>query len=524
MSEEKQIISYHTFIFPFLFDTSGKLGRERFLKYLPEQGKALCQDDVKWNNVPNKALFDQYRYFTQAAKNTIYTMNFDAEAIVWNYRYDLEYMFTGKTKGEWLKSIKGSNNPAVFRIKQNSLRATLAINGVRLKLFNTGIGLLAFELENYELSREEDITAINEFGRRVFMPFIDKDTVRSCHLCAENISLLYDGKLIKAASGNVHCMDTNKADRIVLAPFIQYFLSNSHKKAVASPRPQKNEWFIEPIIDDRMFVACLYRNTHLANQMAQWNTQEKTYAFLNDAERLAPSDKSNLARRLYEIVFVDGDGMSCHSRNMLREQLEKHIYPRWLEYGTVTGITEYSMVTVTTNVGMEYLVTPFLAEYIEMLYLVLAQRATFLAFERTISNVACSGYKHSINAVQRKYVLFQSQLLPQSVTNQQQGIELYDMIQECLLIGKQAAVVDGQIRALYELETVSNEKWENWILFLLATLGVVDCVSILCGDWFNMLEVCQLHLALAIILLLFLVNFQGKKLLYLIRKIFSRKK
>lgn len=524
MSEEKQVISYHTFIFPFLFDTNGKFGREKFLKYLPEQGKALCLDTVEWKNVPGKALFDQYRYFSQAAKNIIYTMNFDDGAIVWNYRYDLEYMFTGKTNGQWLKNIKGSNNPAAFRIRHNSFRATLAINGVRLKLFNTGIGLLAFELENYDLSDEKDITAINEFGRRVFMPYIMSDEDRVCPLCAENISLLYDGKLIKAASGDVHCMDTNRADRIVLAPFIQYFLSNSRKKATASPHPQKNECFIEPIIDDRMFVACLYGNSHLVNHMVQWNTQEKTYAYLNDAQCLAPSHKSNLARRLYELVFVDGNGMTCHSRNMLRERLEKHIYPRWLEYGTVTGITEYSMITVTTNDGLGFLAPPFLAEYIEMLYLVLAQRATFLAFERTISNVACSGYKHSINAVQRKYVLFQSQLMPQAVTNQQQGIELYDMMQECLLIGKQAAVVDGQIRALYELETVSNEKWENWILFLLATLGVVDCISILCGEWFQMQEVYQIVIALTIILLLFLVNFLGKKILHWIGRLFSGRK
>jgi hypothetical protein len=223
-------------------------------------------------------------------------------------------------------------------------------------------------------------------------------------------------------------------------------------------------------------------------------------------------------------MFVDGDGMTCHSRNMLQEQLEKHIYTRWLEYSTITGITEYSMITVTTSGAMGFLAAPFLAEYIEMLYLVLAQRATFLTFERAISNVACSGYKHSINAVQRKYVLFQSQLLPQAVTTQQQGIELYDMMQECLLIGKQAAVVDVQIRALYELETVSNEKWENWILFLPATLGVVDCISILCGEWFQMQEVSQIVIALTAILLLFLVNFLGKKILHWVRKIFSRRK
>ncbi len=499
MSETKPLISYHTFIFPFLFNTGGKTDRARFLKQLPPLGTALCEDRVDWNAVPEKALFDQYRYFNVAARNAIYTERFDPSDIVWNYRYDLEYLFTKKSDKQWLHSRKDADNRMQFVIQQGDFKATLAIHGVRLKLFNTGIGMLAFELENYELAEERDITRINDYGRRTFMPFIQSNTDRTCSSCAENVFLTCDGAVVEAASGAVGAADSSRADRITLAPFITYFLSNDVS--------------IEPITDERMFVACLYVNDAFATDMAAWDDKACAHRFLAHAEALSPDAANSDARRLYEMMFVDGDGITCHSRPLLKQLLEEHIYTRWLECKTVTGITEYSMITVTTRQGFAFTATSFPSEYVEMVYLALAQRASLLAFERAISEIARGNYPAHMDDVQRQYVMFQSQLLLQEVTSQQQGIELYNLLLDNLFINRQQTGIEMQIKSLFEWNTSRNEKAENRILFLLATLGVVECVNTFFGEWFNLHHAILPGIALAIVLVLLLYHFVGQRML-----------
>lgn len=476
----KQPYSYHTFIFPFLFDCGADNNRRKFLEYLPTLGEYMYEDAFNPKCV-DKASHDTHRYFNQAMRNAMYTTNFDESAIVWNYRYDIERMAKGKdSEGKWRENRKTEDNPAVLVIKKDDFRSEMAINGVRLKLFNTGVGMLIFELENYQHYSEECITKINEFGRRVFMPFVKDSSNHICSLCADEISLRYDGKEIEAASGKVSGVKCTSVDEISFAPIIKYFLSNNTKGITTTPNSAKNEFYIEPIIDDRMFVACIYGNADFANRLKQWDDISKTYKYISDADSMFPGTDNNLARRLYEMVFVDGDGMCCYNRVMLKKLLEKHIYARWLEYGTVTGITEYSMVSVTS--GLSFLSLPFLTEYVEMVVLVLAQRASLLAFERIISEIACGNAKLDMNKVQKKYIKFQSELLLQEVTAQQQGIEMYNMMLDNMFINQQQSGVENQIRSLFEINSAANEKNENWILFILALLGISEVVQIL-TEW-----------------------------------------
>lgn len=495
-SEPTTPYSYHTFIFPFLFESGGHCTRSKFTSCLPPLGKGRYEDTVKSDVLPDKALYDQYRYFNQAARNAIFTSHFNHSAIVWNYRYDIELMACGEYTGAWRESRKTVDNPARIAIDKNAIgfHANLAVNGVRLKLFNTGVGMLVFELENYTLSSETDINRINEFGRRVFMPFIKSEEDRTCSLCADRISLFYGDTEILEASGKISGMESSRADEIKLASIVHYFLSNSEKRVTTSPNPKANEFYIEPIIDDRMFVACICNNKDLVNDLKQWNDQERAYTYLVHAETLRPDAKDNLARRLYELMFVDGDGITCLNRTMLKESLEKHLYTRWTEYSTITGITEYSMITVTS--GIEFLSLPFLAEYIEIMILVLAQRASLLAFERAISQIACNKTKLDVETVQKKYVMFQSELLLQEVTAQQQGIELYNMLLDNLFINQQQVGIEAQIKSLFDLNSASNEKSENWILFILAVLGISEAAQIIVGEWLELKEYC-LHVSLS---------------------------
>ena len=197
-----------------------------------------------------------------------------------------------------------------------------------------------------------------------------------------------------------------------------------------------------------------------------------------------PDDSENVARRAYELIFVDGNGLSCQNRDMLHQMLEKHVYPRWLEYGTLIGVTEYSLVTAT-NFGPN--ISAFLTEYTEMAMLALAQRASLLAFERQISD--CARGKLRVDKIQREYVQFQSKYLLREVTPQQQGIELYNMMLENLFISDMQKDLEGQINALFALERDASDRDDNMILSALAILGVVEAIDYFTSEpgWLSLL-------------------------------------
>ncbi len=464
---KKQPYSCHTFIFPFLWNDSGRVAREEFKKCINE---GWVEDKPQFKEgAPNAELYNQYHYFNRAARNAIYTADFTRDCVVWNYRFDLN---------------KFDTNTVKYIIQKGDFKAELLVKGMRLKLFNTGVGMLIFELENYEAIDEKLVIKINEFGRRVFLPYVftDEKGDRACSLFPDNIGLSVGGKNIEGAFDSLKNVTlSDERDTVLISP-ITYLLSNDTLGITTKENHSDNEFYIETIIDDRMFVASIVADQGLADAVSVREGGE--YKYLFDATSCAPEDNSNTARRLYEMMFVDGDGLSCYNREMLRTLLKKHIHGRWLERGSITGITEYSFVTVTNS--PEYTVVPFLTQYIEMVVLALAQRASLLAFERIISEIACGKNDMSVDAVQRDYVMFQSELLLQEITAQQQGIELYDMLLENLFINKQQKEIEGQINSLLELNTSHHEKAENFILFILALFSISETVQIIFGDWFGL--------------------------------------
>ena len=467
-NKEKQPYSYHTFIFPFLWNDSGRVTREQFKKCI---NNGWLEDKAQFKEgAPNTELYNQYHYFNRAARNVIYMTDFACDAVVWNYRFHLN------------KIKENENSDVKYIIQKDDFKAELSVNGIRLKLFNTGVGMLIFELENYEELDENTINKINEYGRRVFLPYIFnlENNKKGCTLFPDSVCLSMQGKEI--ISNKLTDMQlSDETDTVLIKP-ITYLLSNGEYCVTTRENHSDKEFYIETIIDDRMFVAAIVSDKSFAEAMSKRELGQ--YKYLFDAQNGNLNDGINTAKRLYEIMFVDGTGLSCYNKDMLYGALQRHIYGRWIEEGSITGITEYSFITVTNS--LEYTAMPFLTQYIEIVILVLAQRASLLAFERIISEIACRKSDMSVEMVQRDYVMFQSELLLQEVTAQQQGIELYSMLLENLFINKQQKEIEGQIKSLFELNTSHHEKAENFILFILALLSISETVQTIFGDWFGL--------------------------------------
>lgn len=491
--QDMTVYSYHTFIFPFLWNDSGRVKLETFRKCLHPAWQTdyvdNSQDFISWR-------YAQYQYFNRAARNAIFTERDDKSPVVRNYRFNLDSVKKKAPKGKAPDGKGTYQNQVLFVIDKDIFKydadqkkdvvdrhfnAELVVNAIRLKLYSTGVGMLVFELENYEQVDEKSLNLINEYGRRIFMPYVG--TQNRCGLCADRIILRCNEQDVLSSS--ISGVELKHDSDIRLPSLITWFFSNDGWSIIGKPAytREKKQFYIEPIIDDRMFVACFWTNKEFVDEMSQW--QDGAYSYLRDASEYVPYKEKNRARKLYEVMFVDGDGLSCHSRQMLKEMLEKHIYHRWLENaqekkgveeksGTITGITEYSLVSVSS---CGWLANPFLTMYIEMAILVLAQRASLLSFERLISD--CSRGRGRVRNIQKEYVLFQSRLLLQEVTPQQQGIELYDMMLENCFINKEQHDIESQIDALFSMENNLNERYDNILLAVLAAMGIFEVADIL---------------------------------------------
>lgn len=473
--------SYHTFLFPFLWNDGSVVLRENFVRCLGDrwqfEGKPTATDDARMNEK-----YNQYHYFNAAARNAVYGEK-TVSAVVWEYRYQLDA-------------------DTHYIIEKGDRRYALRVDAIRLKLYNTGIGILLFELCNDAYASVEDILWINDFGRCIYMPFCDNGT---CVGCADELSLvcgdtvLAGGKLV----GRPESFDSLR----LAGPIADLLCSEEYRITTDPTKKGKHTFFIEPIIDDRMFAACYCVAPELVKTATAWEDGE--YRYLHDAATRSPGDKDNVAAMLYRLVFVDGTNVTCQNRAMLSRAMQENVYGRWLEYGTLIGITDYSLTAISSS-SAEYLVRNFRTEYVEMAALALAQRASLLGFERMISDSALG--RRDISRLQRRYLMFQSQLLLKEVTSQQQGIELYRFLRERMFIAEQAGEIREQITALFEQKTTNNEMRENRILFFLAILGVVEAVDLL-ADWLlpNALPLVKLSASLALCAAVWLYTFCKRK-------------
>ncbi|MBE6666482.1 MAG: hypothetical protein E7603_09780 [Ruminococcaceae bacterium] len=571
-TEEPSVQSYHTFMFPFLYEMN-KTTRKKFEKCL-HPGWFL---DI-WNPqaMSSAEAYNQYHYFNKAAHNAIYTFKDSYEEVVRNFRFDLlslteEHPVANRERE--LNRDKGKNNFIKYIIHkdhydpQKVKHYSLNIHAIRLRLYNTGVGILVFELENWDHSTEEEITAINDFGRRIYAPFYGAGNGNIfCNICANEIYFElnhnpYNRENAKLVSEQL----SSAADVTFLAEPIMKLLSNDIYTVTTKDHPERNEFCIEPIIDDRMFVACYYKNADFVDTMREWNGEnyryitdaKSMYPFFNgkgpypdecekktdesqqvseqkdpneeskensdenpkDSKQKNPNEESkensdetpkdskqknpNAANRLYTMMYVDGDGICCHSRSMLQNLLsDDHIYTRWLENGwyedekkknifggSITGFSEYTMISVSKD-PPPHLISAFLTEYVEMATLVLAQRASLLSFEYMISECALKR-NYKVEDIQEKYTLFQSQILLKEVSPQQQGIELYDMLEKNLMIEKEQSEIKIQIEGLFAQTNFDHDSSENGILFWLSILGIFETADTFFG-FFDMSD-CIAH-------------------------------
>lgn len=249
----------------------------------------------------------------------------------------------------------------------------------------------------------------------------------------------------------------------------------------SAKRSQENKGVkIRPIIDDRMFVVSVVRDQKLVDDAGRWLAGRDCYYYQYDcfwSNRL----------KIYQFMFVDAVYATCQDRKMRLELMNRHCYPRFIEWGTLYGITHQAFVCLTGegDFAKDVISAHMLTMYTQMAVLALVQRASLIHFndqtaklshvvpgtddEARLFNINIGSYTDLI----ARYYSFENQIMNFEITAQEQGIELYEKLRESLYIKEEAEQLRQQLNIVQDMaENIMAWRSETKIS-VLTVLGVV---------------------------------------------------
>lgn len=346
-----------------------------------------------------------------------------------------------------------------FYIKRDDY--SLTISGIALRIFKTGVGILSFHLENFEYNNLSDILKINDFGRRIYPQFKPINDTKS--------NFLADKLILKSSNENItEIQETFQKDK-------EKYISNTIMELLGKKftfENEKNKIPIRPLIDDRMFTLCWYGNNDFSRNLKNYISWTEEYHYLSNED-------------WSKFLFIDGNYNSLQSKNMMKEYLKKHTYNRWVNDGTLFGISRYSFVLATNEewFSKNILLTHMKTMYYQIMVIALMQRASILNFKHRITEIVSGGeIKYSeIKNIQKDYLKFINSMCFKEITAQEQGIELYNMAKDIMGIDEALKELDNEISELnnfYMLEESEKSTKNSENLALIAGVIIVPTLIV----------------------------------------------
>jgi len=503
MPVNEKIFSHHIFLFPFKWrkwnvDDETCLKEKLNIKFFTNE---LLKNE-KWKREPLKLnygdIYNEFNYFYDYVKEVLYDLDKDLSFI--GADEDLIHHFEYQIDKKQKYNIKLLGDGSVYN---------LDIDGILLNVYKTGTAILSFHLRNHNYADKDDILKINKFGRRLYIPFYDlesnsiytgeKDkTPKEQLLCGTkrfevpdaiwigNINQNEDDKNLYEDFEKYRKIENIKYGTFLLPKFIEglfppLFLFEQERKGFKDDggKEKDKDYKINicPVLDDRMHVVCWYGNTKLVNTL---NQIEKG----RDIDIGEYSLKDNRERKKYysfetsdwwySYIFIDTSPMHTDKfvkQNLLKEQT----YTRWVGYGTLYGISRFSFVALTTNFsdlenyGSSFLVRHLQTIYYKMAELCLLQRATVLSFSDEVTHVSnLIVAKEDLEKIEKKieelykfYIMFVNKIYFREITAQEQGIEIYEMLQKIMRIPGDVKNLDSEIDELNRFASIIAEKTET---------------------------------------------------------------
>ncbi|MCT4595290.1 MAG: hypothetical protein N4A57_13655 [Anaeromicrobium sp.] len=456
--------SLHIFMFPFswkiLNKNKFKLNKESDLKLFMKNLSGKWEYEI--HNGDNEKGYNELMYFFDHGKEAMFCRYGQwhkkyAEQMVFNYRYR-------EKDGKYNICIRKHNEICKY---------ALFIDEIRLKLYKTGIGIISFYLMNKEYGDKEDILRINDYGRRIYPPFLPIDKAKETFL-ADRIEIQFKKYNIKEEFESV-IKNKYKIPSIIMKLLGEKFMNPNRTY-------KGRKIHITPIIDDRMFVICWYGNDELIekfkiNQRGKYKYEKDLY--------------------WYNFMAINNNSPKYQSVKYIRPFIKEHTYDRWIKKGSLYAITENSLVLISNEIDKleEIFLNPWkLVEDLKTIYydivcLALAQRASVLKFSNEVATISMMKKENLIKKISKlygEYLQFINRMYFREVTPKEQGNEIYSKIEWAMKIEKDIMNLKKEIDEIHEYARLMADERTNKVLYVLTIIGGAFVIPSFFTGYFGM--------------------------------------
>jgi hypothetical protein len=454
------LYSYHVFLFPFQWDVKDPNVTTFSKRY--QLNNLKPKPGGYWQNYPQPEsndyqteLYNEKNFFYKFVHTAMYDDNDSA----------------GYPAVKHYERQEAYNTDLIYEIGIRATRQSiykLHLKSIGLDIFSTGTGVLIFYLENNDYPDFDDVRRINQYGRRIFPPFLGKKN----HVEEPKKYELADYIAINGLMGEPQRYHEDytrfkHSEPWGTARFIDSLISDFC-----------DDIKFEPVVDDRMFTMCWYFNNALSNQ-------------ISDTKQYLKFVKGD---DWHKYLYVDSGYSTCQNDRMQKELLVQNTYPRWQKWGTLYGMTKYSFMVISEETGFpkDVALVHFRTIYVRIVELVLIQRASILKFSAEVCRLSSLESKDNrqladqISDFYKAYIRFVNQIFFREITAQEQGIDLYDLLTDNMRIKDQVKDLDNEIGELHNYASLLDEKSQSRSLSLLTILGSLFLVPSFIVGYFGM--------------------------------------
>lgn len=479
-----EIKSLHKFLFPFRWKLNDKYNTISAL------------DEVV--NLINKPFWRKFKY--EPVIDDMYN-TYNESSYFYEYVRDVLNLGSNQNMVNGYQFVySGVNENSTYNIhikSKTSIQLSLKLDEIYLNLYENGVGIISFHLINTEIEDFNLILKINEYGRRIYPQFLGhnypftsdtKDNFLADKIVLKNISH-ENGIQIEEDFSYYDVMSNLKNNTFILPAHIQNLLGQNF-----GTNSNLSKCTISPILDDRMYVLSYLIDSKKIKDLSNFDKEKNQYDYSSSSE-------------WYRYLFVDDSSPSCTSQTLMNEQLLKHTNDRWigstdinyskhreLHYiGQLFGLSRYSFVMI---VGDSYFNKNIVSKHFSYIYfqiaqLCLLQRAYIINFGGEVAKISnqlthnsenINKSKKQISSLYLNYIKFVNRIYFREISPQEQGIELYNKLQNVMRIKEDVDDLDKEIQELNTyVETYSQGQLSDvaaWFLPVTLLAGVLGMNTI----------------------------------------------